>query len=78
MRTDINIPFLVVGGDKWKMVAEHKKLGLQPFEIQYFDDRHTNPFEAALSLVSKRRYLSVGSLYDLLNELGYPQIADLL
>ncbi|XP_022804658.1 uncharacterized protein LOC111341884 [Stylophora pistillata] len=63
-------------GEEWKMVAE--ELGLKPFEIQFLDKRHKDPFEAVLSFVSQQGPLSVGSLYDLLNKLGYPLMADVL
>ena len=34
--------------------------------------------EAALSFIAKQRLLSVGELYELLNERDFPMLADLL
>ena len=69
--------FLVVAyGDKWKFVAE--KLGLNPEEIRFLDDRYNNPVEALLAFVSNQRYLSVGELYQVLCDCGIPVIADQL
>ena len=69
--------FLVVAdGDKWKFVAE--KLGLNPLEIRFLDDRYINPVEALLAFVPNQRYLSVGELYQVLCDCGIPVIADQL
>ena len=68
--------FFVLGGDEWKEVAEG--LGLTPREIRFLDKRTLNPLDAALAFIAKQRYVSVGELYDLLNEHGFPVLADLL
>lgn len=68
--------FCVLGGDEWKPVAE--RLGLTPQEIRFLDKRTLNPFDAALSFIAKQRFLSVGDLYDALNDCELPVIADLL
>lgn len=66
----------VVGGDEWKSVAE--ALGLTPQEIRFLDNRTLNPFDAALAFIARQRNITVADLYDLLNECGFPVIADLL
>lgn len=66
----------VLGGPEWEVVAEG--LGLTPSEIRFLDKRTLNPFDAALSFIARQRHITVGNLYDLLNELGYPVIADRL
>jgi len=65
----------VVGGEEWKLVAE--ELGLTPKEIRFLDKRTLNPLDAALTFVAKQRHITVGDLYDLLSECGFPLIADL-
>ncbi|KAL9963891.1 hypothetical protein ACROYT_G027446 [Oculina patagonica] len=64
------------GGDDWKTVAE--ALGLSPQEIRFLDKRTLNPLDAALAFIAKQRHITVGDLYDLLNERGFPMLADLL
>ncbi len=66
----------VTGGDEWKGVAE--ALGLSHPEIRFLDNRTLNPLDAALAFIAKQRHITVGELYDLLNEKGFPVIADLL
>ena len=58
------------------MVAE--ALGLTPPEIRFLDNRTLNPLDEALAFIAKQRCITVGDLYDLLNERGFPVIADLL
>ena len=58
------------------MVAE--ALGLTPPEIRFLDNRTLNPLDAALAFIARQRCITVGDLYDLLNEHGFPLIADLL
>ena len=71
------ISFLcIVGGEEWKEVAE--RLGLTPREIRFLDSRTLNPFDAALAFIARQRNITVADLYELLNECGYPVIADLL
>ena len=53
-------------------------LGLTPSEIRFLDKRTLNPIEAALSFIIRQRFLSVGELYELLNEHHFPMLADLL
>ena len=65
-----------LGGDEWMELAEG--LGLTPEEIRFLDKRTLNPMEAALSFIAKQRFLSVGELYELLNESGFPALADRL
>ena len=52
-------------------------LGLTPPEIRFLEKRTLNPMEAALSFIAKQRLLSVGELYELLNERDFPMLADL-
>ena len=68
--------FCVTGGDEWKVVAE--ALGMTPSEIRFLDKRFLNPFEEVLAFSCQRRLLTVGELYDLLSECGFPMIADVL
>ena len=68
--------FLVLGRDDWKMLAEG--LGLTPGEILFFDQRTLNPFQDALAYIARQRFVSVGELYDSLNEHGCPIFADFL
>lgn len=65
----------VVGGEEWKLVAE--ALGLTLQEIRFLDNRTLNPLDAALAFIVKQRHITVGDLYDLLSECGFPAIADL-
>ena len=55
-----------------------ERLGLTAVEIRFLDKRTLDPAAAALSYVSKQRIISVGLLYDLLNESGLPVQADFL
>ncbi|XP_022779214.1 uncharacterized protein LOC111320782 [Stylophora pistillata] len=64
------------GRDDWKLLAE--ALRLTPGEVQFFDQRTLNPVLEVLVYVSKQRSLSVGELYDLLNENGFHALADFL
>lgn len=66
----------LTGGDEWKVVAE--AFGLTPEEIRFLDKRTLNPSEATLDYISRRCRLTVGELYDLLLECGFPVVADLL
>ncbi|PFX12826.1 putative serine/threonine-protein kinase qkgA [Stylophora pistillata] len=66
----------LAGGDEWKEIAEG--LGLTPREIRFLDKRHRNPMDAALAFAARQGSLSVGELYDLLDERGFPMLADLL
>jgi len=58
------------------VVAE--ALGLTPPEIRFLDNRTLNPLDAALAFISRQRCITVGDLYNLLCERGFPVIADLL
>ena len=73
---DYKIFLCIVGGEEWKEVAE--RLGLTPREIRFLDNRTLNPFDSALAFIARRRNITVADLYELLNECGYPVIADLL
>ena len=53
-------------------------LGLTPSEIRFLDKRTLNPMKVALSFITKQRFVSVGELYELLNESDLPMLADLL
>lgn len=68
------LTFDLSGGPEWEVVAEG--LGLTPTEIRFLNSRTLNPFDAALSFIAKQRHITVGNLYDLLNKLGFPVIAD--
>ena len=65
---------VVADGGKWKFVAE--KLGLNPREIRFLDERNKNPVDALLTFVANQRYMSVGELYQVLCDCGIPLIAD--
>ena len=58
------------------IVAE--RLGLSPAEIRFLEKRSRNPFEEALMHCRNHQYLTVGELYDVLVECGYPACADFL
>ena len=58
------------------IVAE--RLGLSPAEIRFLKKRSRNPFEEALMHCQNHQYLTVGELYDVLVESGYPAYADFL
>ncbi|KAL9975392.1 hypothetical protein ACROYT_G012549 [Oculina patagonica] len=64
------------GGDEWKQVAE--KLGLNAEEIRFLDKRTRNPAEDALGFIASRCNITVGHLYDLLNDCDLPVMADRL
>ncbi|XP_078346913.1 uncharacterized protein LOC144632189, partial [Oculina patagonica] len=70
------ITIYLSGGDDWKIVAE--ALGLTPQEIRFLDKRTLNPLDVVLAFSAQQRHITVGELYDLLNECGFPMIADLL
>ena len=55
-----------------------EELGLAPREIRFLEKRTLNPMEAALSFITRQRFVSVGELYELLNEGDLPMLADLL
>ena len=65
----------VIGGEEWKLVAE--ALGLTPQDIRFLNNRIKNPLDAALASIAKQRPITVGDLYDLLCDCGFPAIADL-
>lgn len=67
---------VVIGGDEWKVVAE--VLGFNADQIRFLDNRTRNPAEALLGYIIDERYLTVGDLYDVLNDCGLPVIADKL
>ena len=58
------------------VVAE--ALGLSIPEIRFLDRRIWNPMETVLTFNSTQRLITVGDLYDLLCECGFPLIGDLL
>ena len=66
----------IVAREEWKEAAE--MLGLNLTEINFFDKRTLNPFDATLAAVASQRKITVGDLYDVLNECNCPVIADLL
>ena len=66
--------FTSVGLDEWKLFAE--KLGLTLEEIRFLDQRTLNPVDATLNHIAQRCPLTVGDLYDLLNDCELPVIAD--
>ena len=70
------ICFCYLGSDVWMMIAE--QLGLTPGEIRFLNGRTKNPADAALAYVSHKFIISVGLLYDLLNENRLPMLADFL
>ena len=63
-----------VGGEEWKLLAE--RVGLNSERIRFLDKRYPNPAGALLEYVGKD--MTVGNLYDLLNECGLPALADRL
>jgi len=64
------------GGDEWKLVADN--LGLNSDQIRFLDNRTRNPADAVLGCIANERYLSVGKLYDVLNDCELPVLADKL
>ena len=54
------------------------RLGLSSAEIRFLEKRSRNPFEEALVHCQNRQYQTVGELYDVLVECGYPAYADFL
>ena len=72
--------FSCIGKDAWKLVAD--KLGLTQDDICFLDNRTRNPAEAMLIHIANSRnqynIMTVGDLYDLLNDCGLPVMADLL
>ena len=68
--------FCHLGGDEWMLIAE--RLGLTAEEIRFIDKRILNTADAVLSYVSEQRIISVGLLYDVLNESDLPMLADCL
>ena len=62
-----------LGGDEWKVVAD--KLGFDGDDIRCFDNRFPNPFKVILESCTG---LTVGQLYDVLVECGFPVLADML
>ena len=68
--------FCVAGGEEWKLVADN--LGLNSDEIRFLDNRTRNPADAVLSYTANGRYLSVGELYDVLNDCDLSVLADKL
>jgi len=69
-RTDLAVH--LCGGEEWKLIAD--RLGFNHAYIRCFDYRFRNPFETVLSCSS----LTVGELYDVLVECGFPVLADFL
>ena len=67
---------VIVGGDEWKLLAA--KLGFNSDKIRFLNNRTLNPAEAVLGYITRERYVTVGKLYDVLNECGLPVIADIL
>ena len=58
------------------MVAE--RLGLTQVEIRFLDRRISNPMDVVLSAAGRSSSVRVETLYDLMTELGLPEVADLL
>lgn len=58
------------------MVAE--RLGLTPAEIRFLDRRILNPMDVVLNVAGRSSSERVETLYDLMTELGLPEVADLL
>nr|XP_058946110.1 uncharacterized protein LOC131774111 [Pocillopora verrucosa] len=76
LQTARKLTMALSGKDEWTMIVE--QLGLTPKEILFLKRRTTNPADAALAYVSQKLIISVGSLYDLLNENRLPMLADFL
>ena len=74
IQNKLKVSFALSGSDEWKVVAE--KLGLTPRDIRFLDNRTLNPCDAALGFIANRRHITVGSLYEVLIECGFPMIAD--
>ncbi|KAL9989499.1 hypothetical protein ACROYT_G004058 [Oculina patagonica] len=68
---------LSVEEDRWKALAD--KLGMNNLDIRLIDNKkNALPAEEVLTFWEKKSNSTVGALYDILVELGYPVIADLL
>jgi len=63
-------------GEEWKLLAE--RLGLNSERIRLLDKRCFNPAGFLLHCVGERSDMTVGNLYELLNECGLPGLADRL
>ena len=68
--------FNFVAGDDWKLFAE--KLKLTSIEIRFLDNRTLNPADSVLGYIARQYQITVGDLYDILNDCELPVIADLL
>lgn len=60
----------------WKVLAD--KLGMNNTAISYLDGRTDNPADEVLRFWEVKSGSTVGALYNILLELGYPYIADLI
>lgn len=60
----------------WKVLAD--KLGMSNTAISYLDGRTDNPADEVLRFWEVKSGSTVGALYNILLELGYPYIADLI
>ena len=70
------VSFLFTGDDSWKVLAQ--KLGMDNTSIRFLDGRTDNPADEVLRFWEVKSGSTVGALYDILVELGYPYIADVL
>lgn len=64
------------GDDSWKVLAQ--RLEMDNTLIRFLDGRVDNPADEVLRFWEVKSGSTVGALYDILVELGYPYIADVL
>ncbi|CAH3025570.1 unnamed protein product [Porites evermanni] len=71
-----NLTRELCGDDSWKILAE--KLGMDNSSIKFLQGRKENPADEVLRFWEVKAGSTVGALYNILVELGYPLIADIL
>jgi len=71
------VSLLFSAHDHWKVLAD--RLGMDHVTINFLDSRrNSNPADEVLRYWEVKAHSTVGTLYDILVDIGYPIIADLL
>ena len=68
--------FFLSGDDSWKVLAH--TLAMDNSSIRFLQERKDNPADEVLRFWEVKSGSTVGALYNILVELGYPYIADIL
>lgn len=68
--------FFLSGDDSWKVLAH--TLAMDNSSIRFLQERKDNPADEVLRYWEVKSGSTVGALYNILVELGYPYIADIL